>query len=221
MIKLSLRLQTIHDMVPHSVVADVGADHGKLMIALFESGRINRGYAIENKKGPYNRLVEALTENQLEEYIVPLFSDGIEDLPSIVSTVVIAGMGGENIVGILKKHPEKLKTVDTIIVDAHSEIPYLRDEISKLGYAIAEEKIIKEEDIFYEIIKFIKSDVAFYSDKDLEFGPILRHEKSATFKEKYQSRIDEIDNLLKNNSKLPESRIQQLNNEKAKLQGVL
>ena len=221
MIKLSLRLQTIHDMVPTSVVADVGSDHGKLMIALFESGRINRGYAIENKRGPYTRLVEALTEEKIEDVIIPLFSDGIEDLPSIVSTVVIAGMGGDTIIGILKKHPEKLKNVDTIIVDAHSEIPALREEVSKLGYVIADEKIIKEDDVFYEIIKFIKSDVAFYDNEDLEFGPILRQEKCATFKEKYQSRIKEIDNLLSNNKKLPESRIQQLNNEKAKLQGVL
>lgn len=221
MIKLSLRLQTIHDMVPTSVVADVGSDHGKLMIALFESGRINRGYAIENKRGPYNRLVEALTEEKIEDVIIPLFSDGIEDLPSIVSTVVIAGMGGDTIIGILKKHPEKLKNVDTIIVDAHSEIPALREEISKLGYTIADEKIIKEEGVFYEIIKFIKSDVAFYDNEDLEFGPILRQEKCATFKEKYQSRINEIDNLLSTNKKLPESRIQQLNNEKTKLQGVI
>ena len=221
MVKLSLRLQTIHDMVPQSVVADVGADHGKLMIALFESGRINRGYAIENKKGPYNRLVEALADNQLDDVIVPLLSDGIEDLPSIVSTVVIAGMGGETIVSILKKHPEKLKNVDTIIVDPHGEVPLVRQEISNLGYAIAEEKMIKDEDVYYEIIKFIKSDIAFYSEKDLEFGPILSHEKSATFKEKYQSRINEIDNLLNSNHKLPESRVAELNNEKAKLIGVI
>lgn len=221
MIKLSLRLQTIHDMVPQSVVADVGADHGKLMIALFESGRINRGYAIENKKGPYKRLVEALCDAQLEDTIVPLLSDGISDLPSIVSTVVIAGMGGENIISILKKHPEKLKYVQTIIVDPHSAIKEVRQEVSNLGYSIADEKIIKEDGVFYEIIKFIKSDIAYYSDKDLEFGPILSHEKSATFKEKYQSRINEIDNLLSSNKKLPESRINELNCEKAKLRGVI
>ena len=182
---------------------------------------MNRGYAIENKRGPYNRLVEALTEEKIEDVIIPLFSDGIKDLPSIVSTVVIAGMGGETIINILKAHPEKLKNVDTIIIDAHSEIPALREEVSKLGYTIADEKIIKEEEVFYEIIKFIKSDIAFYDNEDLEFGPILRHEKCATFKEKYQSRINEIDNLLSKNKKLPEARIQQLNNEKAKLQGVL
>ena len=34
MIRLSKRLKIIHDMVPNSVVADIGSDHGKLMIAL-------------------------------------------------------------------------------------------------------------------------------------------------------------------------------------------
>ncbi|MFA6660538.1 MAG: SAM-dependent methyltransferase, partial [Bacilli bacterium] len=45
MIKLSLRLETILDMTPASVVADVGSDHGKLMIALYESGKVTHGYA--------------------------------------------------------------------------------------------------------------------------------------------------------------------------------
>ena len=58
-IKISKRLETIASMVPKSVVADIGSDHGKLMIELFNSGKITKGYAVENKKGPYNRLVKA------------------------------------------------------------------------------------------------------------------------------------------------------------------
>lgn len=219
MIKLSLRLQTICDMVPTSVVADVGSDHGKLMISLFNNGQITRGYAIENKKGPYNRLVKALEKEKLLDYIVPLFSDGIEDLPECVDTVVIAGMGGQNIISILKSHVEKLKNVKTIIVDAHSCLTEVRHEISELGYIIADERIIKDDGIFYEIIKFIKADIAFYTDKDFEFGPILRKEKCALFKEKYEQRIHEIDYLL--NKKLPEDRIKELNMEKNKLLGVI
>ena len=34
--KLSKRLQTIYDMVPKGLAADVGADHGKLIISLFK-----------------------------------------------------------------------------------------------------------------------------------------------------------------------------------------
>ena len=96
-------------MVPFSTVADIGSDHGKLMIALFETGKIPHGYAVENKQGPYNRLVKALTERNLEEDVVPLFSDGITDIPKKVSTIILAGMGGGLIIDILKAHPEKIK----------------------------------------------------------------------------------------------------------------
>lgn len=218
---LSKRLQIIHDMIAYNaVVADVGSDHGKLMIALYESKRISRGYAIENKKGPYNHLVKTLTKEGIEDYIVPLFSDGISDLPPKVDTIVLAGMGGRLVIDILTSHKTKLKNVSTIIVDAHSCINKVREEISKLGYVISDEKMIKEDDIFYEIIKFYKSDITFYSEHDLEFGPILVNEKPAVFKEKYQGRIKEIDRLLlvKN---LPTSRINELKKEKKKIQSVL
>ena len=219
MIKLSLRLQTIEDMIPSSIVADVGSDHGKLMIHLYESGKISHGYAIENKKGPYDRLVKNLTKANLIDNIVPLFSDGISDLPKCVNTVVIAGMGGLAIVNILLAHPEKLENVDTIIVDAHSNTMEVRKEITALGYIIAEEKMIKEADIFYEIIKFKKGDIAVYSEEDLEYGPLLRKERSCTFKEKYTNRLNEISLLLLKN--LPSKKIETLKNEQGKILGVM
>ncbi len=218
---LSKRLQTIQDMISkNAVVADVGSDHGKLIISLFKDGIISHGYAIENKKGPYNRLVKAIEKENLIDFIVPLLSDGITDLPNAVDTVVIAGMGGQTIIEILTSHKEKLKNVNTIIIDAHSAIKKTREEIANLGYVIAEEKIIKEENQFYEIIKFIKADIAFYSDKDLEFGPMLRQEKSTVFKEKYRSRICEINNILKKDD-LPSERIRQLNEEKHRIESIL
>ena len=217
---LSERLQAIYKMVPKGMAADIGADHGKLMIALFEGGIVSHGYAVENKKGPYNRLVKALTEKGIENDIVPLFSDGIKDLPEKVHTVIIAGMGGNLIVNILKKYPQKTKQIQTLIVDAHNAIPKVREEVSKLGFVIADEKIVREDDVFYEIIKFVRADVAFYGENDIEFGPILRHEKCATFKEKYENRIHEIDVLL-TNKKLPSERIRELSKEKERIESVL
>ena len=217
MIRLSKRLKIIHDMVPKSVVADIGSDHGKLMIALVQSGTITKGYAVENKEGPFERLRSNLVRYHVDDMITPLFSDGIKDITRDVGTIVIAGMGGTNIVNILKAHPEKMVRVQTIIVDAHTAVPYVRKEICQMGFAIADEKIVKEDDIFYEIIKFIKADKAIISDEDLEFGPILRQEKSATFKEKYQNRIYEIDMILAKGT-LPKERIHSLNEEKQKLE---
>ena len=217
MIRISKRLKIIHDMVPNSVTADIGSDHGKLMIALVESKTIVKGYAIENKEGPFERLKNGLTKSGVIDKVMPIFSDGIKDLPADVRTIIIAGMGGLNIVNILKSHREKLAHVETIIIDAHTAVPTVRKEVCQMGYAIADEKIIKEDNIFYEIIKFVKAESAIISDEDLEFGPILRREKSATFKEKYKNRINEIDAILAKGS-LPESRIASLNSERQKLE---
>ena len=145
--KLSLRLETIYNMVPYSVTADVGSDHGKLMIALFNDGRIPKGYAIENKQGPYSRLVKALEEATIIDKVVPMLSDGISELPPSVETIVLAGIGGETIIDIISKNIKNLKNVNTIIIDAHTSTPKLRKYISDLGYVIADEKIIKEDNI--------------------------------------------------------------------------
>ena len=220
MIKLSKRLRIIHDMVPESVVADIGSDHGKLMIALVQSGKVKKGFAVENKEGPFERLHSNLIRYGVNDKVTPLFSDGIKDITRDVGTIVIAGMGGLTIVKILKEHPEKLKMVQTIIIDAHCAVPVARREICQMGFAIADEQIVKEDDIFYEIIKFVKADIAAISDEDLEFGPILRQQKSATFKEKYQSRIDEIDNIIAKGN-LPKCRIEMLNAEKQNLERYL
>ncbi len=71
--KLSKRLQAIYDMVPSGVAADVGSDHGKLIISLFEGGVISKGYAIENKKGPYTRLVKAIEDSGCQDHIFLMF----------------------------------------------------------------------------------------------------------------------------------------------------
>lgn len=217
---LSKRLATIQEMCPKGVVADIGADHGKLIISLVKNNIASHGFAVENKKGPYERLVAAIEESGFKDKITPIFGDGIEKIPDSVDTLVLAGMGGLNIVSILSKHRNKLGKIETIIVDAHNAIPQMREAISKLGFSIADEKIVFEDDIYYEIIKFIKSDHAFYSDIDLEFGPILRTQKSSMFKAKYINRINEIDNLITSKT-LPESRIKELLHEKDKIGKIL
>lgn len=219
MLKLSKRLLTIASFVPYSVTSDIGSDHGKLMIYLKKNSLIPNGYAVENKKGPFDRLKTALRQEEILDYVIPLYSDGISELPSDTKTVVVAGMGGQSIISILKSHIEKLVNVDDLIIDAHSCLAEVREEISKLGYVIKNECIIKEDDMFYEIIHFHKGSTIYYSKEELEFGPFLLKEKNEIFKEKYQTRINEINYLLQ--KKIPENRKDALLLEKEKLEKLL
>ena len=96
----------------------------------------------------------------------------------------------------------------------------MRKAICKLGYVIADEDIVLDAKKYYEIIKFVAGECAYLDESDYEFGPVLRHEKSCTFKEKYNSRIHEIDNLL-STKKLPKQKIRELDYEKERINRVL
>ena len=218
--KLSKRLASIKEMVPSGVAADVGSDHGKLIISLFEDKVILKGYGIENKKAPYERLVRAIEDAGASKNITALFSDGISELPDDVDVVVIAGMGGYLIVDILESHSEKLKNVKSIIVDAHNSVDKVRKSIVSLGYFIKNEKVVFEDDIYYEIIRFDKGDSKPLDELDYEFGPILRKEKSDLFVQKYQTQLEDLKALLSKDN-LPENRKEEIKSQIKRLESVL
>lgn len=218
--KLSKRLLTIQEMVPGGIAADVGSDHGKLIISLCQNNIILKGYGIENKKAPYTRLSKAILEAGLKDKITALYSDGISELPNDVDVVIIAGMGGSLIIDILKSHIEKLVNVKTIIIDAHNSVDKVREEIVSLGYFIQDEKLVFEDDIYYEIIRFDIGRSSPLDELDIDFGPILRKQKSPLFIQKYQQEIFEINNLL-TITNLPENRKNDLRAKKIRLESVL
>lgn len=215
MLNLSKRLTLISEMTPKGHIADIGADHGKLLISLCLKGKILSGTAIENKKGPFERLKKAIKEAGAEDKITPLFSDGISNLPSDTNIIVLAGMGGNNILDILTAHKEKLTNIEYIVVDAHNAISDVRKGITSLGYFIKDENILKEDDIFYEIILFQKG-YKEYSSLDFDFGPILRKVKSETYREKWLNHIKDIDCLITKDN-IPDKRKSELINEKNKI----
>ena len=68
MIELSNRLGQIARMVqPGSVVADIGTDHGQLMVYLAQNGTIRRGYACDINEKPLNKARQIIADYGLED----------------------------------------------------------------------------------------------------------------------------------------------------------
>ena len=98
-------------------------------------------------------------------------SDGISCVTQDTKTVVIAGMGGLNIVNILSAHPRKTKNLEKIVVDAHRDIALVRSSIVRFGFQINHEKIVFEQGKYYVVIEFVKAITpTFYSEDVLEIG---------------------------------------------------
>ena len=162
---ISKRLQIIGDLVlPNSSVYDVGADHGQL--EQYIASKVNKVVAVENKKGPFE-ILQKSTKNILN--CETLLCNGLEKLCIDNDVIVVAGMGGSLIVDILSQSKDKLQNIKQIIVDAHRDIPLVRTEVSKLGFYINKEVIVKEKDRYYFVISFLKGHKV-YSDEEIEFG---------------------------------------------------
>lgn len=175
--QVPLRLRTIAKFIePGEKVADVGADHGLLELLLISRNSDNEIVAIENKKGPY----EILKENLIGIKNIRLsLSDGLTAVDKNVNTVVIAGMGGINIVNILKEYPDKVSKLNKIIVDPHRDNELVRTYLTKeMRFTITHEKIVKENDKFYIITVFEnRAKKIDYSKNSLEFGHKLYQDK--------------------------------------------
>lgn len=116
MSKLSFRLNYALSLKKGNVFLDVGSDHALLALALEEEGKV---YASENKIGPYSTLVNTLKRNGSN--VIPLFLDGIKDIPDDIECVYILGMGGRTIEKILIEGEEKLKKIKYLIISPQSD----------------------------------------------------------------------------------------------------
>ena len=205
--KLSKRLQAIADLVPAGAfLADVGSDHAYLPISLIQSGKISYAQAIDNKMGPFLRMKANVAEARLESHIVLSRSDGISDIRPDVNCIALAGIGGLLACDLLEAHPEKLPAVSHIIVDPHRDLRSVRARVSALGYEIEDERMVREDKIYYSIIRFKKCAVPpKYSDEQLNFGPKLIERMEPIFLDFIEEQRKKVNTLL-NGPALPKER---------------
>lgn len=190
---LSKRLETIIYLVDQGEnVADIGSDHGFIVIELINRNIAASCLAVENKIGPYTNLVK---NTSLIKNIKTSLSDGLKEVDKQFSTVIIAGMGFNTIKEIINDSIEKLDFIDTFIIDSHTLTYELRKFMSEIGYFIKDEKCLIENKIFYEIIKFQKGHKV-YSEVELKYGPILLNNRSEDFMTYYSNQIEKLKSLV-------------------------
>ncbi|SHK68814.1 tRNA (adenine22-N1)-methyltransferase [Anaerocolumna jejuensis DSM 15929] len=157
--QLSNRLKTVADIVTKgNRVADVGCDHAYIAIHLAENNIAPKVIAMDVNKGPLSKAQDNIALWGLTDKIETRLSDGLLKLrPGEADSIVIAGMGGALMVKILKEGEKSLAGVKELILQPQSEIFLLRRYLHEKGYEIETEKMLKEDEKFYVIIKAVKS----------------------------------------------------------------
>ena len=163
---LDPRLQAVLDMIPEgSILLDVGTDHCKLPAEGMLRHKLAGAYAADIKEGPLDAAKRQLAALGLSASIPLFLSDGLKDIPldvlEEVTTVAVAGMGGEVTEQILKNAP-----VEPIcwVLQPMSAIYELLDFLAAEGYEIGEGKLARDGEKFYRIFQVQKTGIPYEAD---------------------------------------------------------
>ena len=151
---LTKRLAACADLVTGKGIAcDVGTDHAYLAAELLRTGRCQSVIASDIGEGPLEAAERTLRQAGLLSRAQLILSDGLMQIPAEgVTDVVIAVMGGETMIHILKESPWVQKGVN-LILQPMTKAPLLREWLAENGYAVRQEKIVQEGRFFYTVMQ--------------------------------------------------------------------
>ena len=148
------RLENILSHISGKTMADIGTDHAYIPISLVRDGHVTKAIACDIKPGPLNIAKENVKKYGLEEKIELRLGAGLEPLEKAeVESVVIAGMGGEMIINILKN--EKSATFPEFILQPMNYQRELRLWLLENDFSIISEDLSREGFKVYNLLKVI------------------------------------------------------------------
>lgn len=170
-IHLSPRLDAVAQAVPPGAcVIDVGTDHARLPVWLVQMGRVSRVIAVDLRPGPLEGAAALIAQTGTENRITLRLTDGLSGLgPDDGDTIVIAGMGGENMISILSAAPWT-KQGTFLILEPQSKQAELRKFLAENGYTVISERLVKDGGRVYPILTARGGVSPVYSPAELHTG---------------------------------------------------
>ena len=183
---LSKRLEQVASMVTKGdIIADIGTDHGYVPIYLVEKGICPKAYAMDINQGPIESAIKNIENYGLSEKIQAIKSNGLEKLePEKADTIIIAGMGGELMLRILKSaDPAVIAGIRTFLLSPQSELAIFRHGLEDLRLAIREERMLEEDGKYYTIMRVEHGEMHADSEAEYRYGMCLTEDSVPVLRE--------------------------------------
>lgn len=168
---ISKRIEEIINLLDMcNTLADIGCDHGYVAVEAIKRKIANRVFAVDINLQPLLKAKDLSKKENVDDKIEFLLGNGFDPIEEEVDEAVIAGMGAENICSILSRAKDRISNT-TLILQPMKDIELLRKWLFENGFDILNEKVVKDKNRFYVIIKssYLQEKISF-SDKDIYIG---------------------------------------------------
>lgn len=177
--ELSKRMYAVASLVTTgNRIVDIGTDHAYIPIFLIQEQRIPSAIAMDVNEGPLMRAEEHIQEYALEDRIETRLSDGFRKLKvGEADSAIIAGMGGNLVMRILKEHWNITCSLKECILQPQSEIAKVRAFLLEEGFLFIEEDMVLDDEKYYPMMKVVppsqKRNTESWTETQLRFGKLL------------------------------------------------
>lgn len=195
------RIEAIASLVDNdALVVDIGTDHAYLPIYLYENDITKNIIASDISSNALLFAKNNLEKHNLRGKIKLVVSDGFKNLDECFDIAIISGVGTETIKKILDNEvlPNKL------ILSSHKNVSDLREYMFKIGYKIEKEIIVYENNIYYNIIKYVKEkdnlskyDLLVGLSNDINYKKHLLNKYKEIYEKSHDKKYLEYINIIK------------------------
>lgn len=172
------------------VFADIGCDHGYCTAYVLEKGLCERAYVSDISAACLKKAETLLAAEIAAGRCVPVCADGLDGVKD-ADCVLIAGMGGEEIVRILSRAP----LPERFILQPMHNVEKVRRHLLARGAHI-EEDFTFEDGKFYDLIVGSAAGGDVYSDFEYRYGRDNLKAPSAAFLRKVRKDADVLREAL-------------------------
>ena len=164
---MNKRLEIIFSEIPACLsFADVGCDHGYIAKAVLDSGKCD-DVVISDISAPSLNKAEKLLKRYIDcGKARAVVCDGLRLVPKR-NTVLISGMGGEEIIKILSEAPFK---TERLILSPMKNQDKVRAYLLENGYGITKDYTFCDQRFYHLIIAELGKNIEPYTAVELEFG---------------------------------------------------
>ena len=210
---VSNRIKTLCSLLERTdVFADVGCDHGYCTEYMLASGKCERAIFSDVSKGSLQKAELLLADYVADGRAVGVLGDGFFGVPETVGEVLIAGMGGSEILSILtdKKHGFLPKT---FVFQPMLNAEKLRRWLIENGAYITRDFTFKDGK-YYDVIcgrRLLDGETPqTYSEMEIEFGKENLDTLPSAFVERTEKQLKDIEKYLAIGNLQEESRAELL-----------
>lgn len=159
-VHITPRLQAALDMLNgHSVVADIGCDHGRLTAALLQQRVCDRVIASDISEPSLEKARQLISYIGLADRVSFRVGDGCAVMdPGECDAVALLGMGGTLMTRILTDCPVTLMGAEAVVLQPMRAQDDIRTYLHRHCFRIVDDRVVLDHGRYYQICKAVPSD---------------------------------------------------------------